>query len=237
MCGRFTLTLDPSELREAMPWLNVPDELRPRYNIAPTQPVAVVANDGKHQVDFYIWGLIPSWAKDPEIGNRMINARAESLAEKPSFRSAFRRRRCLVLADGFYEWKQEQNSNLKTPLYIQLKSKQPFSFAGLWENWNSPDGSQVYSCTIITTAANELIQTFHSRMPVILPEKSYSTWLSPQEFEPRQLEPLLLPYPASEMVAYPVSRRVNSPANDLPECVLPLGAEQQPGVVIPGNGF
>jgi putative SOS response-associated peptidase YedK len=222
MCGRFTLTLDPSELQIAMPWLNVPDELRPRFNIAPTQPVAVVANDSKNKLDFFTWGLIPSWAKDLEIGSRMINARSESLAEKPSFRSAFRRRRCLVLADGFYEWRQEGQSKVKTPLYIQLKSKQPFGFAGLWENWNAPDGSHILSCTIITTAANELIQTFHHRMPVILPEYSYQTWLSPQEFEPRQLEPLLLPYPPGEMLAYPVSRLVNSPANDSPQCILPV---------------
>ncbi len=168
MCGRFTLTTSPEQLRAAFYGLSVPDQVQPRYNIAPTQPVAVVANDDKFQMDFFIWGLIPSWAKDPAIGSRMINARAETLAEKPSFRAAFRRRRCLVLADGFYEWRQEPGQRSKTPMYIKLKSGEPFAFAGLWENWNSPDGSNVLSCTIITTEPNSLMQSIHNRMPVIL---------------------------------------------------------------------
>jgi putative SOS response-associated peptidase YedK len=222
MCGRFTLTLDPVDLREAFPWLMVAEELKPRFNIAPTQPVAVVANDGKNRLDFFLWGLIPSWAKDPEIGNRMINARAETLAEKPSFRAAFRRRRCLILADGFYEWQQQTGSKAKTPIYIRLKTKKPFAFAGLWENWNSPDGSQILSCTIITTTPNELLQSIHNRMPVILTPEVYPLWLSPQDKYPDELTALLRPYPAEEMTAYPVSRLVNSPENDVAECIQPL---------------
>jgi putative SOS response-associated peptidase YedK len=224
MCGRFTLTIDPADLQEAFPWLTVPQGITPRYNIAPTQPVAVVPNNSSHKLDFYIWGLIPSWAKDPEIGNRLVNARAESLAEKPSYRSAYRRRRCLVLTDGFYEWKQIPGSKSKTPIYIQLQSGKPFSFAGLWDLWNSPDGSQIYSCTIITTEPNSLMATIHNRMPVILPSEAYSQWLDPSEQRPEDLQKFLKPYPAEEMKAFPVSRLVNSPENDTPQCIQPVNA-------------
>jgi putative SOS response-associated peptidase YedK len=222
MCGRFTLTSEISALQETFPWLNIPPEIAPRYNIAPTQAVAVVANDGKNQLDFYNWGLIPSWAKDPEIGNRMINARAETLAEKPSFKAAFRRRRCLILADGFYEWQKQESSKAKIPMYIRLASHEPFAFAGLWELWNSKDGSQILSCTIITTEPNELMQSIHNRMPVILPAEAYPTWLESGELSLEGLTPLLKPYPAEQMVAYPVSTLVNSPANDLPQVILPV---------------
>jgi putative SOS response-associated peptidase YedK len=184
--------------------------------------VAVVPNDGKNRLDFFTWGLIPSWAKDPSIGNRMINARAETLAEKPSFRSAFHRRRCLILADGFYEWRKDDGKS-KTPMYIRLEDGSPFAFAGLWELWNAPDGSQVLSCTIITTEPNPLMEKIHNRMPVILPEKAYSLWLQSGEADPNALSELLKPYPAEEMVAYPVSRLVNSPDNDLPAVIEPAG--------------
>lgn len=222
MCGRFTLTTSPEQLRAAFYGLSVPDQVQSRYNIAPTQPVAVVANDEKFQVDFFAWGLIPSWAKDPAIGSRMINARAETLAEKPSYRSAFRRRRCLVLADGFYEWRQEPGKRSKTPMYIKLESGQPFAFAGLWENWNSPDGSNIRSCTIITTEPNRLMQTIHNRMPVILPEEVFPAWLEARETEPASLQHLLAPFPAELMSAYPVSTLVNSPANEDARCIQPL---------------
>jgi len=164
--------------------------------------------------------LIPSWAKDPVIGSRMINARAESLAEKPSFRSAFRRRRCLVLADGFYEWRKD--GARKTPMYIKLASGRPFAFAGLWENWFSPDGSNILSCTIITTQPNTLMEPIHNRMPVILPPEAYPVWLSPSEQDPARLSALLSPYPPAQMTAFPVSTLVNSPANDSPGCIIPL---------------
>jgi putative SOS response-associated peptidase YedK len=222
MCGRFTLTVDPAQLQEAFPWIDVPEEISPRFNIAPTQPVAVVANNGENRLEFFTWGLIPSWAKDPSIGSRMINARAETLAEKPAFRSAFRRRRCLVLADGFYEWKQEPGSKVKTPLYIRKIGHTPFAFAGLWEAWNSPDGSNILSCTIITTGPNQLLSDIHNRMPVILPTEAYSDWLDPSERRPEDLKDLLRPYPDGELEAYPVSRVVNSPSNEIPDCIKPI---------------
>ena len=224
MCGRFTLTVDPGQLQETFPWLSVPDDIHPRFNIAPSQPVAVVANEGQNHLDFFVWGLIPSWAKEPQIGNRLINARAETLAEKPAFRAAFRRRRCLVLADGFYEWRQDLGQKSKTPLFIHLKSRQPFAFAGLWEIWHSTDGSEIRSCTIITTQPNEMMEPIHNRMPVILSPEAYPLWLSPEEKGSSQLNPLLVPYPADQMTAYPVSRLVNSPQNDSPEVILPVGA-------------
>jgi putative SOS response-associated peptidase YedK len=222
MCGRFTLTVDPGELQEMVPGLIVPQGMSPRYNIAPTQPVAVVANTPDLSVDFYNWGLIPSWAKDPEIGNRLINARAETLAEKPSFRNAYKRRRCLILADGFFEWKQHPNGRGKMPMYIRMTSAKPFAFAGLWEIWSPPDGSQIRSCTIITTQPNELMQSIHNRMPVILPPEAYLEWLSPEERKPESLNHWLIPYPSEKMEAFPVSRVVNSPQNDVPECIQPL---------------
>jgi putative SOS response-associated peptidase YedK len=192
---------------------------QPRFNIAPTQPVAVIPNDGKNRLDFFVWGLIPSWAKDPSIGNRMINARAETLLEKPSFRNAFRRRRCLVLADGFYEWRKDAHG--KTPMYIRLEDGRPFGFAGLWEYWKSPDGSDVLSCTIITTQPNELMTPIHNRMPVILPEQAYPLWLESGEVDLNSLAGLLKPFTAGPMQAYPVSALVNNPKNDQPQLISP----------------
>jgi putative SOS response-associated peptidase YedK len=224
MCGRFTLAVDPGRLRESFPDTTIPDDLPRHYNVAPTQPVAVIPNDGQSKLDFFLWGLIPSWAKDPAVGNRMINARAETLAEKPAFRSAYRRRRCLVLADGFYEWRQEPGRTTKQPMYIQLKSKEPFGFAGLWEIWHNGDGSEIRSCTIITTSPNRMMEEIHNRMPVILPRQAHSLWLAQEELSPKELNPLLVPYPDEEMTAYPVSRMVNSPQNDVPECILPISA-------------
>lgn len=226
MCGRFTLTADVNRIQQAFPDLNVPPaSISPRYNIAPTQPVAVIPNDGRNQLDFFVWGLIPSWAKDPEIGSRMINARAETVTEKPAFRTAFRRRRCLVLADGFYEWRLEPDGKRKTPMYIRMEDGQPFAFAGLWENWQSPDGSQILSCTIITTEPNALMKTIHNRMPVILPRETYDLWIEPGEVDAKNLLGLLKPYPEVQMSAFPVSRGVNDPRNDSPECILPLAVE------------
>jgi putative SOS response-associated peptidase YedK len=223
MCGRFTLTADLNVVQDAFPFVQMPDGLRevyqPRFNIAPTQPVAVVANDGKDQLDFFVWGLIPFWAKDPGIGSRMINARAETLQEKPAFRSAFRRRRCLILADGFYEWRKDAGG--KTPMYLRLTNGKPFAFAGLWEAWNSPEGTEVLSCTIITTEPNELVATIHNRMPVILSEEAYSQWLQSGEMDPGSLVELLKPHPSVAMQAYAVSPLVNNPSNDLPEAIAP----------------
>ncbi len=222
MCGRFTLTTSPEQLQAVFSGLSVPEQIQPRFNIAPTQPVAVVPNNGKFQLDYFTWGLVPAWAKDPHISLRLINARAETLVEKPAFRSAFRRRRCLILADGFYEWRREPDSRSKTPMYIRLQDGQPFAFGGIWENWQSPDGSNILSCAIITTEPNSLMQTIHNRMPVILPETAYSVWLDTREPEVSELQSLLIPYPAEKMTAFPVSTLVNSPINDDARCILPL---------------
>ncbi len=223
MCGRFTLTADPSDLKEAFYWVDFGNaDISPRYNIAPTQGVPVVANKGENKLDFFTWGLIPFWAKDSSIGSRMINARAETLAEKPSFRNAFKRRRCLILADGFYEWQQALDKNAKTPFFIQRIDEKPFAFAGLWENWNSPDGSQILSTTIITTQPNDFIRPIHNRMPVILSPNSYSVWLLPGEVDVEELSPLLKPYESENLKAHPVSRLVNNPDNDTLNCILPI---------------
>lgn len=222
MCGRFTLTVDPAELQDAFPEYIFPAQYSQRFNIAPSQPVLVIPNDGTGKADFYVWGLIPSWAKDPSIGNRMINARAETLAEKPSFRGALKYRRCLIPADGFFEWQVQVGSKSKIPHHIRMKSAQPFAFAGLWEDWHAPDGSNIKSCTIITTQPNDLMTPIHNRMPVILPRNAYAQWLAPAPGQAEDLLPLLVSYPADEMVAYPVSTLVNSPANDRPEVLQPV---------------
>ena len=194
-------------------------EITPRYNIAPTQPVvAVHASEGAgRNCEMMHWGLIPSWADDPAIGTRMINARAETVATKPSFRSAFRQRRCLVVADGFYEWQKLERR--KQPHYIRLRDGKPFAFAGLWERWNKGEGGPLDTCTIITTSPNELIENLHDRMPVILPPNHFEDWLEPEPLALSRLQDLLVPYPAEGMEAYPVSTYVNKPANDGPECV------------------
>ena len=222
MCGRFTLTIEPGQLQSAFPWVEFPEDLTPRYNVAPSQPVGVVPNNGLNRFEYYVWGLIPHWAKPGSSVNGFINARAETLAEKPTFRTSFRKKRCLILADGFYEWKADPSRKLKTPYYIKLKSGQPFAFAGLWDSWNNKEGSEIRSCSIITTQPNELMQQIHNRMPVILASEHYEQWLSPGDRSPDELSGFLVPYPAEEMIAYPVSKAVNSPQNDTPECIRPL---------------
>jgi putative SOS response-associated peptidase YedK len=220
MCGRFTLTVDPADLQDAFPQFTFPEKYAPRFNISPTQPILAIPNDSKNAADFFIWGLIPSWAKDPTIGSRMINARAETLAEKPSFRAGFKYHRCLIFADGFYEWKQQPGTKTKVPHFIRLKSGKPFAFAGLWDTWQSPDGGTVKSATIITTTPNSLMAALHNRMPVILPKNAYAMWLDPAVQTPENLVNYLVPYSADEMSAYSVSTLVNSPANDRAECVV-----------------
>ncbi len=221
MCGRFALTVDPAELQEAFPEYGMPAQAAPRFNIAPTQPILAVPNDGTNRADFFVWGLIPSWAKDASIGSRMINARAETLAEKPAFRAAYKYHRCLILADAFFEWQARPGAKSKVPHLIRLKSGRPFALAGLWERWSPPDGSEVRSATIITTQPNKLMETIHNRMPVILPRDAYAQWLDPSPQGPARLQGLLVPFPESEMEAFPISTLVNSPANDRPEVVLP----------------
>lgn len=225
MCGRYTLTVDPDDLKAAFPEYSFPEQGAPRFNIAPTQPILALPNDGKNRADYYTWGLIPTWAKDPTIGSRLINARAETLAEKSSFRGAYKYKRCLVFADGFYEWKTLPGTKVKVPHFIRLKSGGPFAFAGLWDEWHSPDGSFIKSCTIITTEPNELMSTLHNRMPVILPREAYEPWLDTAPQKPETLQKLLAPYPAAEMTAYPVSTLVNSPANDRAELLAPVSVD------------
>jgi len=222
MCGRFTLTVDPADLQDAFPQFTFPEKYAPRYNISPTQPILAIPNDGRSTADFFVWGLIPSWAKDPSIGSKLINARSETLAEKPSFRGGFKYHRCLILADGFYEWKTQPGTKAKVPHFIRLKSGKPFAIAGLWDTWQSPDGGAVKSATIITTAPNSLMAPIDNRMPVILPPDVYAQWLDPAARTAESLQPLLASYSADEMTAHPVSTQVNSPANDREECVVPV---------------
>ncbi len=204
MCGRFSLILGPEALQVAFPGFEIPADLRPRYNIAPTQSIAAIANTDARRVEFFRWGLVPPWATDLTIGNRMINARAETLAEKPAFRAAYRQRRCLILADGFYEWRAESGTRTKTPYRFTLASEEPFAFAGLWEVWRLPTGEPVTSCTIITTEPNALVLPIHNRMPVILPPAAYALWLTPTAISPEQLQPWLKPYAAEQMTMQPV---------------------------------
>src|SRR4051812_31183941 len=219
MCGRYTL-INLAALTQAFPWINEPppDDIS-RYNIAPTQPILGIANNHADRFEHFHWGLIPNWAKDPSIGNRMINARAETLAEKPAFRTALRRRRCLIPADGFYEWKKDAGGKTKTPMLIRMKSGDIFAFAGIWETWHSSDGSVIPSCTVITTQPNELMASIHDRMPVIIKPQDYQRWLDPKEHDPADFTDLLKPYAADEMEARPVSRTVNNPKNDSPDCI------------------
>ncbi|MDY7095550.1 MAG: SOS response-associated peptidase [Acidobacteriota bacterium] len=222
MCGRYTLTAPSEVIAEVFDVAEVTAELSPRYNIAPTQETAIVGlnHEGKRTLGTMRWGLIPHWAKDPSIGNRLINARSETAAEKPSFRSSFKKRRCLVPADGFYEWKKLDGR--KQPYYLRLKEHRPFAFAGLWARWSGEDDQPVLSFTLLTTEPNELAKEVHDRMPVILQPKHYDTWLDPEVHDREQLEAMLGSYPAEEMETYAVSTEVNSPRNDRPSCIEPL---------------
>lgn len=224
MCGRFTLRAPASVIAEQFSLFDLPS-LSPRYNIAPTQTVAVVRQVGEsggagRELVNLRWGLIPHWAKDPAIGNRMINARSESVAKKPAYRTALRRRRCLVAADGFYEW--QPGGRRKQPYFIHMKDDRPFGFAGLWETWEGPENSYIESCTIITTDANALVAPIHDRMPVIVDPKDYGLWLDTSVQDPAPLLPLLRPFQGDLLVAEPVGTRVNSPANDDAACIAPL---------------
>jgi putative SOS response-associated peptidase YedK len=221
MCGRFNLRASPALLAEIFQLLREPD-LQPRYNIAPTQSVAVIRPaQGGRELSMLHWGLIPSWAKDPKIGARMINARADTVATKPAFRAAFKQRRCLIPATGFYEWKKLADGT-KQPYQIGLRDGQPFAFAGLWESWKGEGEQPLESCTIITGQANALMRDVHDRMPVILDEEDYDRWLDPRQKDVAALESLLVPYPADRMRLYPISTVVNNPRNERAECIEPL---------------
>ena len=223
MCGRYSLTTPADTLAKYFRLKKVPS-IPPRFNIAPSQPIATIRLlNSDPTVVLVRWGLIPSWAKDPGIGNKMINARAETVAEKPAFREALARSRCLVPADGYYEWQREgRMGQRKQPFYIRLRDRRPFAFAGLWERWVGPDGKAVETCAILTTEPNAALKEIHDRMPVILAEAEYDQWLDPAARQAQLLQPLLRPYPPEDMTAYPVSLRVNDPAHDDAACIAPL---------------
>ncbi|MDB9525499.1 SOS response-associated peptidase [Oscillatoria sp. CS-180] len=216
MCGRFAQTQSGEAIAEAFQLSAVP-ELVPRYNIAPSQGISVVTQSRKtgdrdhHEKK---WGLIPRWSKDSKIGQKLINARSETAAEKPSFRNAFQKRRCLIVTDGFYEW-QKIEGRTKQPYLIRLKSRSPFAFAGLWERWQNPQSEEeVFSCTILTTAANDAMTSIHHRMPVILAPEAYDTWLDTTFYNPGVMQDLLGPFDASAIETTPISNAVNNPRND-----------------------
>ena len=224
MCGRFTLTAAGEVVASVFELAEVP-VLSPRYNIAPTQPVVAVVSDShepKRLFKTMRWGLIPCWAKDPSIAARMINARAETVATKRAYQSAFRHRRCLIAADGFYEWRQAAPKKPKQPYYVRMEDSRPFAFAGLWEHWEGSDGSAIDSCTVITTEPNELMKSLHDRMPAILRPEYFDRWLDPGIQDAESLQPLLRPYLADKMTAHPVSIYVNDPSHDTARCIEPL---------------
>ncbi|RKH65260.1 SOS response-associated peptidase [Corallococcus llansteffanensis] len=224
MCGRVTVRTSPAQLVAELELAGARATLeRERFNLCPTQLLPVVPNDGERLLDVFRWGLIPSWAKDASIGNKLINARGETVAEKPSFRSALKRRRCLVVVDGWYEWKQ--STKPKTPYLFHHRDGKPLALAGLWEEWTAPDTGEVLrTCTIITTGPNALMAPIHDRMPVILSPEAQAVWLRPEPQEAAVLLPLLVPASDAALAHYEVARVVNSPANDGPECVARLAA-------------
>lgn len=225
MCGRYTLAATQEQLTEEFDLVEA-EPLRPRFNIAPTQMVPVVRvldDKNKRQLDLLRWGLVPRWAKDPSIGNRMINARSEQAAVKPAFRTPLRRQRCLVPCTGFYEWKQLEtgtgSKRRKQPYFIRRRDERVFAFAGLWEHWQGPTEQAIDSFTILTTKPNGLIHPLHDCMPVIISPDDYELWLDPNVQDVERLQPFLRPLPSEELTAHAVSPRVNSPAHDDPACI------------------
>ncbi len=215
MCGRYSLIADLGELARRFEFEGDWLEFESSYNVAPTHDVLTVVGGEARRAGYMRWGLIPHWAKDHKIGSRMINARAETVAEKPSFRDSLRRRRCLVLADGFYEW--QRNGKEKRPMRVVMRSGEPFAFAGIWSVWKDPEGNRVPTCAIITTIANDVLEPIHERMPVILPKEAEQFWLDPSVDDPAAITDVLTPAPDDAMNAYEVSTLVNSVANNRPE--------------------
>lgn len=225
MCGRFTLIANLNDIINRFGIEAAIEEkfYNPNYNIAPSNSVLSVINDGtKNRLGYLKWGLIPSWATDEKIGYKMINARAETLTQKASFRAAYQKRRCLIIADSFYEWKKNDDRT-KIPMRIKLKSEELFAMAGLWEKWKSPERKSIFTCTILTTEANELMRDIHERMPVILKPEDEKTWLNPIIHDPNKLNQLLKPLSAEIMEAYQVSSLVNSPKNNFPDLIKRIG--------------
>jgi putative SOS response-associated peptidase YedK len=228
MCGRFVLRASPEQLATLFD-LPEPPALEARYNIAPTQPVGVVRRNPAtlaREWALTLWGLIPSWSKDPSIGQKMINARAETAPEKPSFRAAFKRRRCLIPASGFYEWKKVADG--KQPFFITSEDEAPLAFAGLWETWSSPDGGELDTCTILTTEANDMLRDLHDRMPVVVAPEDFGLWLGSGKDDPpdylAEVRHLLRPYPPERMTRWPVSKYVNNVRNEGEACVAKFAA-------------
>jgi putative SOS response-associated peptidase YedK len=224
MCGRYTLTSSGEQVATLFDLVEMP-QLQARYNMAPTQEAPVVrmlAPGGPRLLSALRWGLVPYWADDPAIGNRMINARSESVAEKPAYRTSFKKKRCLVVTDGFYEWKKAGKA--KQPYLIRRRDRQPFAFAGLWSSWKNPAAPEqpLETFTILTTGANGTIRELHDRMPVILDRADFGLWLDPGVGEADRLLPLLVPAADDLLETFPVSRSVNSPAHDAADCIEPL---------------
>lgn len=222
MCGRFALSAKTKEIENLVPDLKINEDLKPRYNIAPTQRIAAVLNKIPKELSFVKWGLIPFWAKDKSIGVRLINARAETIDEKPAFKNSFKSKRCLIFADGFYEWKVS-SGKMKTPYFVKLKTGEPFTFAGLWDSWfDKENNTNLTTATIITTEPNELMKDIHNRMPVILSKEFRELWLDNDFHDLKYLSSILLPYPAEEMESYETSLRVNNTNYDDELCIAPL---------------
>jgi len=229
MCGRFVRKSTITVIEDEFDIYEVQWAFEPSYNIAPSQDVACVIGNGGNRLVKFRWGLVPFWADDPSIGYKMINARAETVAQKRSFARAFKKQRCLVIADGFYEWRKLADGKRKVPMYVHLREERPFGFAGLYENWKGKDGTVLQTCTIITTQPNELMMPIHNRMPVIIAPKERKVWLDREIEDPNVLMPLLGPYDSSKMDAFEVSKRVNSPSYNEPDCIKPAskdGAQQ-----------
>jgi len=214
MCGRYSFAVDDELIRERFGVIVRSAIYKARYNCAPTQDLAVISNEEPDRLNFFRWGLIPFWAKDPSIGNKLINAKSETIHEKPAFKNSFKSRRCLVPSDGFFEWKKEK---IKIPYRIIMKDASPFTMAGIWDKWLSRDGEIIHSFSILTTGSNELISAIHDRMPVILRPEEEKIWLGKEN--EHDLISLLRPYPSELMTAFPVSSLVNSPKNDFPEII------------------
>ncbi len=223
MCGRQTQLYSWQDLHSLVTLTTPPQSLPMRYNIAPTQDSSVIkrGKHGERELHTLVWGLIPAWAKEKNIGYKLFNARAETINSKPSFRSAFKSRRCLIPASGFYEWQKLERGNKKQPFYIKPKEGTILVFAGIWERWESPTGDYIESYSIITTTCNEIMRPLHDRMPVILERKDFDKWLD-TEIKPDELTALLKPCPAELLTCYPVSTVVNAAINNLPECIAPL---------------
>ncbi|GED59194.1 putative SOS response-associated peptidase YoqW [Brevibacillus formosus] len=218
MCGRFTIVFDAETLLNRFDIEDIPFDWREIYNVAPGQKIpAIIENKEERRIGQLKWGLVPFWSKDEKIGYKMINAKSETIQEKPAFRNLFTRKRCIIPADGFYEWKKVGKD--KQPMRIMMKTGEPFAFAGLYDTWTSPEGEKLHSCTIITTKPNEVVADIHDRMPVILKKQDEQLWLDREKFDADLLQSLLVPYDHDQMRAYPVATIVGNPKNDQPECI------------------